>query len=603
MMNFINISIQQNQQPIRSVVRTILIATHLTLLGMAVSVCSSRAQLVTEDFSYGTGSISGANGGTGWSGAWGVAGSGNSLIENVDLNPVPSGYAYDVVPNALRLNTGGNTQEANRSFAIALSLNPDVQTTYYFSTMLARVDTSNGAGTEGVRLLFGDALLFGFTSTELPSITHLPSNTTVTGTPAMTFTNTLAATPRYLLLGKMVANPTGINDEFYFSYFNSTDNVAVEPAQWQVSLTSLDLSNSLGSLKIQTQNFAENTYWDNFYLGTTYASVVNNNVFDVAANESITISEVIDGTSALTKTGLGQLTLTGDNTYTGSTTVSAGTLQIASTGSLGGGSYAGAITNSGSFILSSDSNQLLSGMISGVGTLTKSGEGTLTLTANNSYSGGTSVTAGKLLVNGAITNSAVTVQNGGVLGGGGAVGATAVLSGGTIAPGESPGTLTNVGSLTWSGGGSYDWEIFNVAGAPGTDWDLIRVTDQLLFTNLSATNTFNINIFSLSSLPSTLGPLAGWNPLVDSSWTILSATNGISGFNAANFTLNLANFTNNNSLNNGLFSLAQDGGDLKLMFTAASGPGPEPIPEPGTWVAAALLACLATYLRRRARLQ
>jgi MYXO-CTERM domain-containing protein len=209
------------------------------------------------------------------------------------------------------------------------------------------------------------------------------------------------------------------------------------------------------------------------------------------------------------------------------------------------------------------------------------------------------VEAGKLVVNGAITNSTVTVQSGATLGGSGAVGSTTLLSGSAIAPGNSPGSITNIGNLTWSGGSSYQWEIFNAIGTPGTDWDLIEVTGQLFFANISSTNRFSIDIFSLSGLPATAGPLAGWNPLTNANWTILSAAGGISGFDANNFTLNLANFTNNNSLNGGLFSLATEGNNLKLFFAAGENPGPEPIPEPGTWVAAALLGLAALYARRR----
>ena len=201
-----------------------------------------------------------------------------------------------------------------------------------------------------------------------------------------------------------------------------------------------------------------------------------------------------------------------------------------------------------------------------------------------------------------MSNSPVTVQSNAVIGGTGSVGEMTIFSGGTLAPGNSPGTMTNVGNLTWSGGGNYDWEIFNVAGSPGSEWDFIDVTGQLLFSGLSATNQFSINLFSLSALPNTVGSLSGWNPNNNYSWTILSAGSSITGFNAANFTLNLANFTNNNALSGGLFSLAAQGNDLNILFTAnVGGGGGQPIPEPGTWAAAALLAIAACYIRLRRR--
>jgi MYXO-CTERM domain-containing protein len=52
-----------------------------------------------------------------------------------------------------------------------------------------------------------------------------------------------------------------------------------------------------------------------------------------------------------------------------------------------------------------------------------------------------------------------------------------------------------------------------------------------------------------------------------------------------------------NLLDNGTFSVMQSGNDLNLVFTSAS----EPIPEPGTWAAAVLLAGGGAYLRWRRR--
>jgi fibronectin-binding autotransporter adhesin len=180
------------------------------------------------------------------------------------------------------------------------------------------------------------------------------------------------------------------------------------------------------------------------------------------------------------------------------------------------------------------------------------------------------------------------------------VGDTTILSGAKIGPGNSPGTLNIAGDLTWSAGGSYDWEIYNTVGAAGSEWDLIDVDGSLLFSGLSSGNTFTINIFSLSALPNTVGALAGWNSATNWSWTILSAGTGMGAFDANNFTLNTANFSAN-SLDGGTFSLAANGGDLNLLFTAGGGPGPSPVPEPGTWAAAALLAGAAGYARWRRR--
>jgi MYXO-CTERM domain-containing protein len=91
--------------------------------------------------------------------------------------------------------------------------------------------------------------------------------------------------------------------------------------------------------------------------------------------------------------------------------------------------------------------------------ISKSGDGTMELTGNNSYFGATTVSAGKLVVNGNISTSNTTVQAGATLGGSGTVGAVTVQTDGIFAPGNSPGTLTFTGDLTLNSGSISDFEI------------------------------------------------------------------------------------------------------------------------------------------------
>jgi fibronectin-binding autotransporter adhesin len=97
-------------------------------------------------------------------------------------------------------------------------------------------------------------------------------------------------------------------------------------------------------------------------------------------------------------------------------------------------------------------NTTISQVIGGTGGLTKAGSGTLTLSANNNYTGPTNVNAGTLLVTGSTGSGAVTVGSGGTLGGTGLVGATTVASGGTIAPGVSGIGTLHTGALTLAAG-------------------------------------------------------------------------------------------------------------------------------------------------------
>jgi outer membrane autotransporter protein len=188
-------------------------------------------------------------------------------------------------------------------------------------------------------------------------------------------------------------------------------------------------------------------------------------------NTSTTFSGTISGTGGLTKIGSGTLTLSGANTYAG------GTLRLVSNQALGTGAltttgsvvdYANGVTIANPIVLNSNTTQLQvtagtatqAGVISelnGPRPLEKIGGGTLVLTANNTYSGPTNVTAGTLVVSGSIANSAVTVNSGSTLAGSGVAGAVTVNSGGTLAPGPtaSPGAMTVAGNLAFQSGALY----------------------------------------------------------------------------------------------------------------------------------------------------
>ena len=103
----------------------------------------------------------------------------------------------------------------------------------------------------------------------------------------------------------------------------------------------------------------------------------------------------------------------------------------------------------------------------------------MTLSGTNSYTGGTTVSAGTLLVNGSLTTSAVTVGSGGTLGGSGLLGALlTVQSGGVLSPGNSPGALA-AAALDLQAGSTTFMEVVGsgaAAGVAGTDYDQIQIT-------------------------------------------------------------------------------------------------------------------------------
>ena len=91
------------------------------------------------------------------------------------------------------------------------------------------------------------------------------------------------------------------------------------------------------------------------------------------------------------------------------------------------------------------------------GTLVKNGGGTLTLGAVNTYTGVTTINAGRVQVDGSTSTGAVTVAAGSVLGGSGTMGGAVTVTG-TIQPGAPPGRLTSA-ALTMSANSTYRIDI------------------------------------------------------------------------------------------------------------------------------------------------
>lgn len=194
--------------------------------------------------------------------------------------------------------------------------------------------------------------------------------------------------------------------------------------------------------------------------------------------------------------------------------ITSGDLQIARLGQLNIGNggragivdiVAGAIINEGAIVANFTDRYTQPGEIAGSGTLTKAGTGTLILSGISSYTGATAVDGGTLLVNGSIaTSSEVTVAAGATLGGSGNLPAT-VINGGTLSPGNSPGTLTVNGNLTLNPGSTY---LAEIQGA---------VADR-------------VNVTGTAALAGTLRivPLGGHYSF-NNPYTLLSATGGRAG--------------------------------------------------------------------------
>jgi autotransporter-associated beta strand protein len=154
----------------------------------------------------------------------------------------------------------------------------------------------------------------------------------------------------------------------------------------------------------------------NFTLGANRGITLTtaNAGIDVYGGNTATVAGVITGAGGLTKFGTGTMILTAANSYEGGTTISVGTLQVGNggaTGQLGTGN----ITNNTSLIVNRTGTINLNDIISGTGSLTKQAAGTLALSASNSFSGGSTLSAGVIraahnnaLGTGALVSSAGT---------------------------------------------------------------------------------------------------------------------------------------------------------------------------------------------------
>ncbi|MDR0870164.1 MAG: autotransporter domain-containing protein, partial [Planctomycetaceae bacterium] len=109
-------------------------------------------------------------------------------------------------------------------------------------------------------------------------------------------------------------------------------------------------------------------------------------------------SGVISGGGSIIKTGTGTQIFSGENTYSGGTVISGGKLVSAGVSGFGTGN----VRNDAEmeFDISKEQSGTYKGIISGAGVLSKTGSGLLTLTGQNTYTGGTLIEQGRIDVAG-----------------------------------------------------------------------------------------------------------------------------------------------------------------------------------------------------------
>ena len=226
------------------------------------------------------------------------------------------------------------------------------------------------------------------------------------------------------------------------------------------------LDNTSGSPLALATNNAQNWNANFTYKGTgaldfgTGAVVMNASRTVTVTSNTLTVCGVLSGTSAsigLTKSGTGTLVLANDNTYGGATTISQGTLQLGNGGTTGS-VLGSSIVNNGALAVNRSDNLVLAKLISGAGKFVKDGSGSLTLSGTNTYSGGT------------------------------------VLNNGTLVLGNAKALGATTGDLTVNGGG-LDLGAFNVtvgllSGTGGTIYNSVDTTVAKLTSNSAKSGTF-----------------------------------------------------------------------------------------------------------------
>jgi fibronectin-binding autotransporter adhesin len=184
-------------------------------------------------------------------------------------------------------------------------------------------------------------------------------------------------------------------------------------------------------------------------------NVTNNAAVVFNKSTNGTYAGTMSGSGSLTKTGAGTLILTANNTYAGATTISGGMLQLGNGGTTG--MIAGNVTNNGVLAFNRSDSVVFTGNISGSGSVTYMGPGTVTLTGSSTYTGGTLVSGGTVQ---ASSDSTFGASNSTLTLAGGTVQATASFSSSRSIALTGPGgtfdtngnTLTLHGAISGTGG-------------------------------------------------------------------------------------------------------------------------------------------------------
>jgi outer membrane autotransporter protein len=210
-----------------------------------------------------------------------------------------------------------------------------------------------------------------------------------------------------------------------------------------------------------------------------------------------TFSGTFTGTGSLTKISAGTVILTADNTYTGGTTINAGTLQLGNGGTTG--SIVGNVLDNGTLVFNQGSGTTtFAGAINGSGSVVKLGSDALVLTANNTFSGGTTIQDGTLVVGTLIAADqpiSTALGTGNVFLDPGTLRTTSAATGVPL--------IINVGgNYTQAPGGTL---ALGIGGTQGEQYDHVQVNGSatlggtLVVNSLGGFHPTNLNLFEVLS--------------------------------------------------------------------------------------------------------
>ena len=330
---------------------------------------------------------------------------------------------------------------------------------------------NNQAFSTGGITVVGSSSISATAPISLANAITLNSTLTATGTGALTLGGVISGAANMTKTGSGSLTLNGFN-----TYTGITSLAA--------GTLRVGNNNALGTGVLNTSNGAS--------LDSTGNVTLANNVgvtgaLNVLGSNALTLAGIVSGTGAITKSGSANLTLTGNNTNSGTTTLNGGTLFVGSNTALGTGALnaaagttldattavtlANAVALAGGLTIGGTQAQGLSGVISGAGNLIKGGTANLALNGNNTFSGGTALNNGTLIVGsntalgtGALTtatgttldaSTAVALNNSVALGGNLNIGGSANLTLGGIVSGSGGLTKNGAANLTLNGANTF----------------------------------------------------------------------------------------------------------------------------------------------------